>query len=105
MYLNRCVIPSMCITQNEYEILNPTTQVSLNSFCIDNCHNSSSYISIQWNIYYGLVSLTNNSIQWTMLENTTQYANNWIFGKLFIGDNYLNNIIKFRYQFKCFDND
>jgi hypothetical protein len=96
MYLTRCVIPSMCITQNEYEILNPTAQVALTSFCIVNCYSSSSNLSIQWNIYYGLVNLTNNFLQWTILENTTEYINEWIFGKSFMANNYLNIIMKFK---------
>jgi hypothetical protein len=80
----------MCVTNNEYQLINPTTQVALNSFCLDNCFNLTSNIIIDWNIYYGLVNLTNNFIQWTMLENKTQYINNWIFGKLFNIDFCLN---------------
>jgi hypothetical protein len=77
----------MCIKQNQYQIINPTTQIALTSICIDNC---SSTVNIKWNIYYGLVNLTNGFIQWTILENTTQYINNWIFGKLFNIDLCLN---------------
>jgi hypothetical protein len=81
----------MCITQNEYEIINPTTQIALTLFCLDNCYNSSSNINIQWNIYYGLDNLTNNFLQSDILENTTEYVNNWICGKLFRTNLLLNN--------------
>jgi hypothetical protein len=73
----------MCVKQNQYQIINPTTQIALTSICIDNCLNLSSPVNIKWNIYYGLVNLTNDFIQWTILENKIQYINNWIFGKLF----------------------
>ena len=81
----------MCITKNEYEIINPTTQIALTSFCIDNCLNLSSNLYVEWNIYYGTFNSTNNFVQWTMLENQTQYINTWIFGKSFIIDVCLNN--------------
>ena len=70
----------MCIKKNEYEILNPTTQIALTSFCIDNCFNSSSNVDTQWNIYYGILNVTNNLVEWRLLENQTQYINKWIFG-------------------------
>ena len=46
-------------------MINPTTQIALKSFCIDNCYNSTT--NITWNIYYGT---TNNFVEWRMLENT-----------------------------------
>jgi hypothetical protein len=81
----------MCVTNNEYQIINPTTQIALTSFCMDNCYNVSSNTTIEWNIYYGSVNFTNNIVQWTMFENTTQYLNNWIFGKSFRINLHLNN--------------
>lgn len=72
----------MCISNNQYEIINPTTQIALTSFCIDNCLNLSSNINIKWNIYYGIFNLTNHFFQWILFENQTQYINNWIYGKL-----------------------
>ena len=63
---------------NEYQLINPTTQIALKSFCIENCLNSTS--NIWWKIYFGT---NNNFIDWTILENTTQYIDQWIFGKRF----------------------
>ena len=81
----------MCITKNEYKYINPTTQIALTSFCIDNCYNLSSIINIKWNVYYGIENLTSNIIQWEILENTTQYINTWIFGKSFLINLCFNN--------------
>jgi hypothetical protein len=81
MDLNRCIISTLCISENEYQMINPTTQIALTSFCIDNCYNLSSNPLIEWNIYYGISNLTNKITQWTMLDNKTQYMDSWFFGK------------------------
>jgi hypothetical protein len=76
----------MCVKNNGYQIINPTTQIALTSFCMDTCDNVSSNTTIEWNIYYGIFNLTNNIVQWTILENTTQFVNNGIFGKSYYID-------------------
>jgi hypothetical protein len=77
--LNRCIISTQCITNNEYQLINPTTQIALTSFCIDNCQSN---INIEWNIYYGIVNSTYEIIEWNIFKNKTQYINTGIFGKI-----------------------
>jgi hypothetical protein len=64
-------------------MINPTTQISLTSFCIDNCYNLTLDVNIQWKIYYGIVNSTNNIIQWILFDNLAQYTNIYLFSKLF----------------------
>ncbi|UJR10866.1 hypothetical protein I4U23_015053 [Adineta vaga] len=76
----KCTIPTMCISIGGYQMVNPTTQIGLTSFCIDNCNNFTSSISIEWNIYYGTINQTNNTVQWIKFQNKTQYINTLFFG-------------------------
>jgi hypothetical protein len=55
----------MCISDDEYQLINPTTQVSLYSNCLDNC---SSDKTIHWNIYQGIINLSTNITEWTQLN-------------------------------------
>jgi hypothetical protein len=56
----------MCLSNIEYEYLNPTTQLSLFSNCISNC----SFINnIKWNIYQGIINSSTNIIQWNQIQN------------------------------------
>jgi hypothetical protein len=52
----------MCISNGEYQLINPNTQISLYSDCSDNC---SSDKTIHWNIYQGTINLSTNITQWT----------------------------------------
>ena len=55
----------MCIRDDEYQLINPNTQVSLYSDCLDNC---SSNKIIYWNIYQGTIDFSSNMIQWTQFD-------------------------------------
>ncbi len=57
----------MCIFDDEYQLINPTTQVSLYSDCFDNC---SSNKNIYWNIYQGIINSSTNITQWTQLNQS-----------------------------------
>ena len=70
----------MCIPNMEYQLVNPTTQVALFSSCFDTCQ---SLISITWNVYTGLITGANNTVQWTKFNQTNAYQNIWFFGKDF----------------------
>ncbi len=52
----------MCISDEEFQLINPTTQVALFSHCFDNC---SSDKTIKWNIYSGTMNISTNLTQWT----------------------------------------
>lgn len=56
-----CVIPGMCNADAEYQLINPTTQVALFSFCLDNC---STIKDIIWHIYQGTENESVDLIQW-----------------------------------------
>ena len=64
-----CVISTMCISQLEYQLINPTTQIALFSLCMENC---SSTRNITWLIYQGLKNLSLNITTWTVFN---QYRN------------------------------
>jgi hypothetical protein len=70
----------MCPSNNEFRMINPTTNIELTSFCINNCNASLSNLLIQWNIYYGLMNFSTNIVQWTLLDNITSHKNVWFFG-------------------------
>lgn len=79
----------MCVSNSEFQLINPTTQVALFSACLENC---SSEINITWNIYYGIMNSSSNVTQWTLFNQTIQYENIWFFGKdLLILFSYLFN--------------
>jgi hypothetical protein len=71
----------MCVPDGEFQLLNPTTQLALFSFCNDhNC--STPPRTITWNIYHGSVNATNNITSWTPFNNTQLYENIWFFGNV-----------------------
>ncbi|UJR16862.1 hypothetical protein I4U23_003760 [Adineta vaga] len=72
-----CVISTMCVSNLEYQLVNPTTQVALYSFCVENC---SMIQNIQWTIYYGIRNSSSNVTQWNLFNQTNSYANIWFFG-------------------------
>ncbi|CAF1286286.1 unnamed protein product [Adineta ricciae] len=72
-----CVISTMCASNLEFQLINPTTQVALFSLCIDNCQTS---VNITWNIYYSLTNRSSNLISWIRWNQTNAYENIWLFG-------------------------
>jgi hypothetical protein len=51
----------MCIFDEEYQLINPNTKISLYSNCFDNCSTNK---TIHWNIYQGIMNLSTNIPQW-----------------------------------------
>ncbi|CAF1149550.1 unnamed protein product [Adineta ricciae] len=69
-----CVIETMCVSNSdEFQLLNPTTQVALFSICDGNCTVN---LNITWNVYYGQMNSSANVTQWTLFNQT----NLWFFG-------------------------
>jgi hypothetical protein len=68
----------MCVSNLEFQRVNPTTQVALFSFCVGNC---STIQNITWNIYHGTTNLSSNFTQWTLFNQTTSYQDIWFFGR------------------------
>jgi hypothetical protein len=56
----------MCIPNAEYQLINPTTQISLFSHCMGNC--GSSIRNIQWNVYDGEMDLSLNIVIWKLFN-------------------------------------
>jgi hypothetical protein len=72
-----CVITRMCIPNQEFQLVNPTTQVSLFSRCFETCP---SLMNITWSIYQGFNrSLTH--IQWQLFNRMSLFENIWFFGR------------------------
>ena len=71
----------MCIPNLEYQLVNPTTQVALYSFCLRSCP---TLLNITWNIYQGHANLSSNSTQWTLLNSNQSLENRWFFGICFL---------------------
>lgn len=65
------MISKLCLHKNEYQIINPTTQIALYSYCL-NRNGSSSIEQIYWRIFY------RNSLNssWISFNQT----NSWFFG-------------------------
>jgi hypothetical protein len=57
----------MCISDDEYQLINPNTQISLYSYCLDNCSLDK---TIQWNIYQGIMNFSTNITQWTQFNQS-----------------------------------
>ncbi|UJR06735.1 hypothetical protein I4U23_011024 [Adineta vaga] len=73
-----CVISTMCVAKSEYQLVNPSTQVALYSFCIE--ENCSTVETIQWKVYYGIRNTSTNITQWYSFNQTNLYENSWFFG-------------------------
>ena len=71
----RCALPVLCPPIDAYRLINSDTQAAFTSLT---SHNLSSNSSIRWQVYTGRMS---SSMQWTLLDNTTQYIGRWFFGK------------------------
>ena len=68
----------MCVSNMEFQLVNPTTQVALFALCLGNCTNIR---NITWNIYQGLLNSSSNVTQWNLFNQMTAYQNIWFFGK------------------------
>lgn len=64
----------MCVSDVEYQLINPTTQVALSSHCLDDCP---SFENIHWKIYSGILNQSTNFTQWKLFNNEIlTYGNN-----------------------------
>ena len=69
---SRCALPELCPLIGAYRLINSNTQAAFTSLT------PSLNYSIAWEVYKGRM---NPSIEWTLLENTTQYLGRWFFGR------------------------
>jgi hypothetical protein len=67
----------MCISNLEFQLINPTTQVALYAICNENCLNIQ---NITWNIYQGQMNLSTNFTKWTLF-NQINSDENIFFGR------------------------
>ena len=73
---SRCVLPELCPSVDAYRLINSDTQAAFTSF---SSRNLSSNYSTGWKVYAGRM---NSWVEWTLLENTTEYIGRWFFGML-----------------------
>ena len=64
----------MCVSAQEFQKVNPTTQIALFSSCVNQCSTAK---SISWNIYHGKI----NSSAWILFNQIDQYENSWFYGR------------------------
>jgi hypothetical protein len=68
----------MCEPNQEYQYINPNTQVALFSDCVDQCK----FVSdIQWNIYQGSNDTSTNIVEWTEFIHLNSSQDLHFFGK------------------------
>ena len=67
----------MCIPNQEYQLINPTTQVALYGQCYGDCSNIE---QIQWNIYSGKMNPLTNFTDWILFNQTQLNDQPWFFG-------------------------
>ena len=77
-----CVISTMCISNLEFQLVNPTTQVALFSECLGTC---STLMSITWNVYQGLNS-SSATTKWTPFS---QHNHTWFFGRRIVSSSFI----------------
>jgi hypothetical protein len=70
----------MCLSNIEFQLVNPTTQVALFAQCVGNC---TTLQNITWNIYQGSINSSSNISQWILYNQINQYQNIWFFGKFY----------------------
>jgi hypothetical protein len=75
-----CTIATLCTSNAEYQLINPTTQAALFSTCIGSS-NCALPMNIDWRIYQGSINTTANTAQWQIFSNMSLYENEWFFGK------------------------
>ena len=69
---------SSVVSSLEFQLVNPTTQVSLFSRCFDDCPTAK---NITWNIFQGF-NRSSTNIRWQLFTQIDQLNNIWFFGKL-----------------------
>jgi hypothetical protein len=74
----RCIISMTCVPDAEFQRVNPNTQVSLMSICMDECP---SIDYIQWMVFSGSQVTARDFVQWTLFNQTDDYENVWFFGR------------------------
>jgi hypothetical protein len=74
----------MCSLDQEYQLVNPTTQVALFSLCISSCI---SPLNITWIIYQGSMNATKNLVKWTQYTNISYQSDRRFFGNYYLNDN------------------
>jgi len=72
------VIKSLCSPNVEFQKVNPTTQIALFSFCVNECPQEKKLI---WNIYFGRINSTQNFTKWILFDQMTNFENIWFFGR------------------------
>ena len=90
--LSSCVISSLCVPDEEFQRINPTTQVALFALCLGQC---SSQRNITWNVYRGSMNTTSNVTQWTLFNQMNVWRDLWFFGTVF-------HSINLRFHFSLF---
>jgi len=60
----------MCSANQEYQYINPNTQVALFSDCVQTCHPVS---KIHWYIYQGLNDSSTNIVKWTRFTQNLHF--------------------------------
>jgi len=78
IFLYRCVIKSLCSPNVEFQKVNPTTQIALFSFCVNECPEEKKLI---WNIYFGRINSTQNFTKWILFDQMTNFENICSFSK------------------------
>jgi len=78
IFLYRCVIKSLCSPNVEFQKVNPTTQIALFSFCVNECPEEKKLI---WNIYFGRINSTQNFTKWILFDQMANFENIWFFGR------------------------
>jgi hypothetical protein len=68
----------MCVSNGEFQLINPTTQVALFALCLGDC---TTIQNITWNIYEGSMNSSSNVAEWVLFNQINQYQNIWFFGK------------------------
>ena len=72
------MIKSLCSPNVEFQKVNPTTQIALFSFCVNECPKEKKLI---WNIYFGRINSTQNYTKWILFEQMTNFEDVWFFGR------------------------
>jgi len=72
------VIKSLCSPNVEFQKVNPTTQIALFSFCVNECSKEKKLI---WNIYFGRINSTQNYTKWILFDQMTNFEDIWFFGR------------------------
>jgi len=64
----------LCRSDEQFQKLNPTSQLALFSYCVHHCQNVRNVI---WNIYHGQMNSTNKLVQWILFDQ----IENWFYGR------------------------